>query len=259
MNGVDNMLYMQSTNANDGTAQLTVTFGVETTSAWTRWCRTAWRRRSPTCRQMSSSTGSRHGSPPACPCSSFPSFRPTTRTMRSFSPTTPPLTSTTSSTACRVWARCGCSGPAITPCASGSSRMCWPRARRAGPRQRDPAAEHRQPLRPGGRGAGARGIEKTYTVRAQGRLQTPEGLAASSSAPTRTAPSCACRTWPGSNWAPSTISSGRAERAARCRHRDLSVRLQCAGHRERGQTRARGPSGSPPTSITRSRSTRRCR
>src|SRR6266851_4692171 len=30
MNGVDNMMYMQSTNANDGTMQLTVTFGVET-------------------------------------------------------------------------------------------------------------------------------------------------------------------------------------------------------------------------------------
>src|SRR6187200_1090909 len=30
MNGVDDMLYMQSTNANDGTMQLTVTFGVET-------------------------------------------------------------------------------------------------------------------------------------------------------------------------------------------------------------------------------------
>ena len=30
MNGVDNMLYMQSTNANDGTMQLTVTFDVET-------------------------------------------------------------------------------------------------------------------------------------------------------------------------------------------------------------------------------------
>src|SRR6059036_3160998 len=30
MNGVDNMLYIQSTNANDGTEQLTVTFGVET-------------------------------------------------------------------------------------------------------------------------------------------------------------------------------------------------------------------------------------
>src|SRR5262250_2184109 len=30
MNGVDNMLYMQSTNANDGTMQLTVTFDVGT-------------------------------------------------------------------------------------------------------------------------------------------------------------------------------------------------------------------------------------
>src|SRR5919198_1271995 len=30
MNGVDDMLYMQSINANDGTEQLTVTFGVET-------------------------------------------------------------------------------------------------------------------------------------------------------------------------------------------------------------------------------------
>ncbi len=30
MNGVDNMLYMQSTNANDGTMQLSVTFGIET-------------------------------------------------------------------------------------------------------------------------------------------------------------------------------------------------------------------------------------
>ena len=30
MNGVDNMLYMQSTNANDGTQQLTVTTDVDT-------------------------------------------------------------------------------------------------------------------------------------------------------------------------------------------------------------------------------------
>src|SRR5499426_2373656 len=30
MNGVDKMVYMQSTNANDGTMQLTVTFGIET-------------------------------------------------------------------------------------------------------------------------------------------------------------------------------------------------------------------------------------
>ena len=30
MNGVDDMLYMQSTNANDGTMTLTVTFDVDT-------------------------------------------------------------------------------------------------------------------------------------------------------------------------------------------------------------------------------------
>ena len=30
MNGVDNMLYMQSTNGNDNTMQLTVTFDVDT-------------------------------------------------------------------------------------------------------------------------------------------------------------------------------------------------------------------------------------
>src|SRR5438128_10543181 len=30
MNGVDNMLYMQSTNSNDGTMQLTVTFDIAT-------------------------------------------------------------------------------------------------------------------------------------------------------------------------------------------------------------------------------------
>ena len=30
MNGVDDMLYMQSTNANDGTMELTVTFDVDT-------------------------------------------------------------------------------------------------------------------------------------------------------------------------------------------------------------------------------------
>src|SRR5436190_23823112 len=30
MNGVDDMMYLQSTNANDGTMQLTVTFGIDT-------------------------------------------------------------------------------------------------------------------------------------------------------------------------------------------------------------------------------------
>jgi multidrug efflux pump subunit AcrB len=55
MNGVDNMLYMQSTNANDGTMQLFVIFGVGTESSrsispldrtrwlWPRASRRGWR------------------------------------------------------------------------------------------------------------------------------------------------------------------------------------------------------------------------
>src|SRR4029453_3855985 len=171
-------------------------------------CRTAWRRRSPICRQMSTSTGSRRGSPPACPCSSFQSFRPTTRTMRSSSPTTPPLTSPTSSTACRVWGRCGCSGPAITPCASGSSRMCCPTSpgrsnsrAPSTPRARWAQRQHPRALR-----------RRTRSAR-RGGSRHRRSLARSSCAPTRTAPSCACETWPGSNWVPSTISSARAKTA----------------------------------------------
>ena len=41
-------------------------------------------------------------------------------------------------------------------------------------RARGPAAEHGQPVRPDRRAAGAAGQEMTYTVRAQGRLQTAE-------------------------------------------------------------------------------------
>src|ERR1700687_3988584 len=48
MNGVDNMLYIQSTNANDGTLTQNVTFDVGPTSTSTTcWCRTASRRRRP--------------------------------------------------------------------------------------------------------------------------------------------------------------------------------------------------------------------
>lgn len=126
MNGVDNMLYMKSTNANDGTAQLTVTFDVETdvnTDQVNVQNRIAQAQRNlPT----SPSTGSPRGSPPACLCSSFRSSRPTRRTMRSSSPTTPISTSTMSSIACQAWARCGCSAPANTLCVAGSNRTCWP-------------------------------------------------------------------------------------------------------------------------------------
>ena len=57
MNGVDDMLYMQSTNANDGTMTLTVTFDVDTNPTSIRsTSRTASPRRSPTCRPRSTSS-----------------------------------------------------------------------------------------------------------------------------------------------------------------------------------------------------------
>ena len=53
MNGVDNMLYMRSTNANDGTEQLTVT---PTSTTIRSMCRTASRRRSQIFRPTSPSS-----------------------------------------------------------------------------------------------------------------------------------------------------------------------------------------------------------
>ena len=65
--------------------------------------------------------------------------------------------------------------------------------------QRDPRArcrpEHREPGRPDRRRAGAAGAGVHLHVRAQGRLITPRSSATSSSAPTPTARSCACGTW----------------------------------------------------------------
>ena len=48
VNGVENMIYMQSTSADDGTYTLAVTFAIGTNPTWRRsWSRTAWRSRSP--------------------------------------------------------------------------------------------------------------------------------------------------------------------------------------------------------------------
>ena len=48
VNGVENMIYMQSTSASDGSYTLTVTFNIGTICIPRRcWCRTAWQARSP--------------------------------------------------------------------------------------------------------------------------------------------------------------------------------------------------------------------
>jgi HAE1 family hydrophobic/amphiphilic exporter-1 len=53
VNGVDNMLYIQSTNANDGTMNQRVT-----STSTTCWCRTASRRRRPSCPRTSRTSAS---------------------------------------------------------------------------------------------------------------------------------------------------------------------------------------------------------
>src|SRR3989449_693697 len=116
--------------------------------------------------------------------------------------TTPILTSTTSSTACRAWGRCGCSGPAITPCASGSSRMCWPNSGSPCPTSspRSSSRARSTLLARWARRRRPRAWRRRTRCSRRGGSRRRRSLARSSSAPTWTAPSCACRTWPASNW-----------------------------------------------------------
>ncbi len=79
------------------------------------------------------------------------------------------------SIASRAWARCGCSAQAITPCASGSAG-CAGQVGLAVPDLAN-AVRQQSNVNPAGQ-VGAEpaptGKEMTYTIRAQGRLQTPE-------------------------------------------------------------------------------------
>ena len=56
VNGVENMIYMQSTSASDGTYSLIVTFAIGTNPDEARsWSRTGWPRRFRRCRRKCSS------------------------------------------------------------------------------------------------------------------------------------------------------------------------------------------------------------
>src|SRR4030095_7924277 len=114
MNGVDKMLYMQSTNANDGTLTLTVTFDVDT--------------------DPNIDEANVQHRVPRRTCAPRPGYRrwsmrsihPSKLTIPCFSRTTQRSTSTTPFIACRAWARCNCSAQPTTPCASGSNPICLP-------------------------------------------------------------------------------------------------------------------------------------
>ena len=178
MNGVDNMLYMQSTNANDGTMQLTVTFGIETdvnidqVNVQNRMAQAQPNlpdRRQPVRDQPAQV----HRTSDARDFALFAKQHVTTRCS---SPTTPISTSTMHSTACPA------SGEVRIFGASDYAMRIWVKPdvlAKLGLAVPDLAGAVRQQstVNPSGQ-VGAEPaperMEKTYTVRAQGRLQTPE-------------------------------------------------------------------------------------
>ena len=200
MNGVDNMLYMQSTNANDGTMTLTVTFDVETDVNIDQV--NVAEPHGPGAAQPAAGREPvrphDRGSRRACRCWSSSLYSPKRHaTTRCSSPTTRTSTSTTRSIACpgvgevrifgagdyamRIWVK-----PDV---------LAQARPHRPGSVRARPAAEHRQSRRArSAREPAPPGQEMTYTVRAQGRLADAGGVRQRSScARTRTARSCACK------------------------------------------------------------------
>ena len=151
MNGVDDMLYMQSTNANDGTMTLTVSFDVDTVpnidqvNVQNRMAQ-AQPNLPPEVSQFGLTMRKQTGLPMLIVSLSSPKQDATTRCSW---PTTPTSTSSTRSTACPASARRASSAPATTRCASGSSRTPLARLGLTVPdvRERDPAAEHGQSRR----------------------------------------------------------------------------------------------------------------
>ena len=131
MNGVDDMLYMQSTNGNDGSMQLTVTFDIEH-----RPEHRSGQRAEPHGAGAAEPAHRRHAvrfhdaqvDRPADDAGVAAIRRPTPTTRCSW-PTTPTSTSSTRSTACTASATSASSAPASTRCASGCSPTGWRRWR----------------------------------------------------------------------------------------------------------------------------------
>ena len=121
MNGVDNMLYMQSTNANDGTMQLTVTFDVATDPNIDQVnVQNRMAQAQPNLPPDVNTFGLTHAEVDRLPDADHRRCRRRrTPTTRCSSPTTRTSTSSTRCTAFPASARCASSAPATTPCGSG--------------------------------------------------------------------------------------------------------------------------------------------
>ena len=178
MNGVDNMLYMQSTNANDGTEQLTVTFDVDTdvnidqVNVQNRVAQA--QPNLPTdVNQFGLTTRKSTGLPMLVISLYSPNKTYDSLFLANYANIN--VNDVALSRAGRRRSA-ACSAPATTRCASGSSRTCWPNSASAVPDLAN-AVQQQSTVNPSGQ-VGAEpappGMEMTYTVRAQGRLQTPE-------------------------------------------------------------------------------------
>ena len=199
MNGVDKMLYMQSTNANDGTMTLIVTFDVETevnidqVNAQNR-----------VSQAQPNLPAGREPVRPHLPQHRRAAAADLRRLLAERAPTTPcssattrSSTSTTRSTACRAWARSSTSASSeyamriwVKPdkLAQAGPDRARPACARCSSRARStpPAASAREPAPPG--------QQLTYTVRAQGRLVTAEEFGERGGAPRPArARWCACK------------------------------------------------------------------
>src|SRR5690348_10769304 len=127
MNGVDNMLYMQSTNANDGTMQLTVTFDIGTdpnTDQVNVQNRLA--QAQPNLPADVNQFGTTLRKSTGLPMLVISLFSPNHSYNSLFLSNYANINLTDASTACPASARLFSSGRAITRCASGSSPTCWP-------------------------------------------------------------------------------------------------------------------------------------
>ena len=127
LNGVDDMMYIQSNNANDGTMSLTVTFDVETDPSIDQVnVQNRVAQAQPNLPADVNQYGLSFRKSTGTPMMLVSLYSPGGSTTRCSWPTTPTSTSSTRSTACAESARSACSAPATTRCASGSSRTCWP-------------------------------------------------------------------------------------------------------------------------------------
>ena len=160
MNGVDNMLYMQSTNANDGTEQLTVTFGVETDVSMDQVnVQNRVAQAQPNLPTDVNQYGLTTRKSTGLPMLIISLFSPNNTYDSLF------LANYATININDVLYRVPGVGEVRLFGASDYAMRIWVKpdvlakleSRRARPRQRGPAAEHRQPLGPGGRGASARG------------------------------------------------------------------------------------------------------